>query len=139
MLEALDTNIPVYAYVDLTDPRKIRIARDLIRRLEDSMAGVISTQVLNEFANIALKLNPSRDRQPIVEEYLRNLASMKVVPINEEIILGAIRRHYANKLNFYDALVVEGALATGADILYSGRSYSTAGTSVRIVANHQSV
>lgn len=120
MLEALDTNVPIYAYVDFSDPRKMQIARELIRRLEDTGNAIISTQVLNEFSNIALKLNREKDRQPIVEEYLRNLAStMTVVPVSAEIILAAIDRHYTNNLSFYDALVVESALSAGATILYT--------------------
>ncbi len=49
----IDTNI--LAYADSPDePAKQKKAINLIRQLRDAGAGVISTQVLNEYCNIAL-------------------------------------------------------------------------------------
>ena len=53
----LDSNVLVYAY-DMSDPRKQRLAQDLVRKAI-SGENVMSTQVLAEFAATLLhKLSP---------------------------------------------------------------------------------
>src|ERR1700712_3322474 len=50
----LDTNILIYAY-DYRDPRKQKVAAELIRTLALAGRAVISYQVVQEFFNFALQ------------------------------------------------------------------------------------
>ena len=61
----IDTNVLVYTQAS-DEPRKQRVALDLLRELFETASGVISTQVLNEYANVAIKklhLPPLRVRE----------------------------------------------------------------------------
>lgn len=118
MLEALDTNVVLYAYVDFRDPRKTAIARGLMSRLATADNGVVSTQVLKEFANMALK-GASKLQQADVETYLLELANFRQAVVNDIVVFLAVRRHFANQISFYDALIVEAALMKGAEMLYT--------------------
>ncbi len=120
MLRAIDANIPIYAYVDMRDPRKTAIARDLMRELASSGECVVSTQVLKEFANVATngRRLPALPEHATME-YVQLLMSMDVVHVNEALVLAGVRRHYRNKISFYDALIVEAALLGDAELLYT--------------------
>ncbi len=101
----LDTNVLVYAVsTDVRGP----IARRLLRR-----GGVVSVQVLNEFANVARK-KLGRD-WPTVEEALRSFRELldPVLPLTvatHEAAIGLAREH---ALPFYDALIIASALEGG--------------------------
>src|SRR5882762_4829536 len=67
----IDTNIFVYAH-DESDPKKAQKARQLLIECMDSDKGRISTQVIQEFCNVALRksLTPLKvsDTRKIVRE-----------------------------------------------------------------------
>ncbi|MEE3410581.1 MAG: hypothetical protein VZQ99_03755, partial [Treponema sp.] len=69
-----DTNILVYS-ADVSDARKQKIATALIKSAIDSGNGVISTQCLQEFFNVAQKkLNISKEAaKELVEYFADNL------------------------------------------------------------------
>ena len=50
----IDTNVLVYAEAS-DEPRKQRAALDLLKRLYEDNEGVLSTQVLQEYCNVAIK------------------------------------------------------------------------------------
>jgi predicted nucleic acid-binding protein len=119
MLRAIDANIPLYAYADFREPRKSDVAWHLMEELAISGECVVSTQILKEFANIAIKRPSIPMSQDVIEGYLRSLMTMNMVVVDERLVLLGVARHYHSKISFYDALVVEAALAGGAEILYS--------------------
>ncbi len=115
----LDTNLFVYSF-DTLAPLKQQIARQCIEAALQTQRGVISTQVIQEFLNVALRrfarpLNVSEGR-----EYVR-------------IVLTPLCQHYPSPLfydhalliqqqtgfSFYDALVVTAALEIGCRTLLS--------------------
>jgi predicted nucleic acid-binding protein len=119
MRSSFDTNIAVYALLDLGSPRKTAIAQRLLRGLSDSGECVISTQVLNEFVNVATrKLQPPMPEQELADN-LEDLTAFDVIQVSELIIASAIRRHYASRTSYYDALIVEACIAGGAEVLYT--------------------
>ena len=115
----LDTNIFVCQF-DLKAPAKVRIASALVKRAIDSGKGIISYQVVQEFLNVALR----RFEQPLsiaeAEQYfvtvLKPLLAVHSSPVLYHEALRVGGRH---RLNWYDALIVAGALAGGCEVLYS--------------------
>lgn len=116
---SFDTNIALYAFVDLADVRKTEVTRALLDKFVDGNECVLSTQVLKEFANVCTK----RFRPGMTEDhlltYLSELCRLEVVVVDDAIVRSAVRRHFTSLIGFYDSLIVEAALAGGAKVLYS--------------------
>ena len=112
----VDTRIPVYA--EATDePRKQRQALSLLRGLFEDNCAVISTQVLQEYCNTALRklcLPPShvRDQLALFEQF-------EVVQITPALIHDALDLHQTRSLAFYDAVIVAAAVSSGCTTLYT--------------------
>jgi predicted nucleic acid-binding protein len=129
----VDTNILMYAH-DASTGAKHKRARALVEDLWQSRTGVVSTQVLQELAvNLRKKakraLDPKATRD-VVADYL----TWHVVVNNGESILEALDLESRYRVSFWDALVLQAAEASGAEILYSedlsdGQRYG----SVRVV------
>jgi predicted nucleic acid-binding protein len=120
VLRAIDANIPIYAYVDFRVLEKTHLALRLMEELASSGECVVSTQVLKEFANVATlgRRLPALPHHAVTE-YVQQLMRMRLVQVNEELVLSGVDRHFRSKISFYDALIVEAALRGGAEILYS--------------------
>ena len=114
----VDTNILLYAE-DRDAKGKHPLARDLILQLWDDRDGVVSAQVLQEFyVNATRKLkkpltNPKA--LEIVEQYL----TWTVVENTGALLTSAIRLQTKAQLSFWDAMVVQAAIETGCERLYS--------------------
>lgn len=129
----VDTNILLYAH-DISAGVKHERAKALIEDLWHTRSGVVSTQVLQELcvnlrrkAGRPLELKATRE---LVADYL----SWQVVVNTGESILEALDLEGRYGISFWDALVVQGAQASGASVLYSeelsdGQMYGT----VRVV------
>jgi predicted nucleic acid-binding protein len=114
----VDTNILLYAH-DSTKGVKHSIALQLLERLWELDAGVLSTQVLQEFC---FSLRRKVDPQLGVEEtgrMVRNYLGWEVVVNDGASILGALKLEERYKISFWDALIVQAAQTAGADVLYS--------------------
>ena len=110
MRSLLDTNILVYA--DATDePAKQRLALALITALRADGSAVLSTQVLQEFVNVALR--KLRLPQALVRERIAFYRRFEMVPASVDVIVGALDLHVLHSLSFYDALIVQAAVASG--------------------------
>lgn len=108
----LDTNILVYATAK-GDPR----AATAIRLL--SAGGVVSVQVLNEFASVARR----KLRWPWAE-VIRALAEFRILlrtpqPISLATHETALQLAQQDRLSIYDALIVASALEAGCTTLLS--------------------
>lgn len=114
----VDSNILIYAH-DLGTGTKHDIARDLVTHLWNTGTGVLSTQVLQEFyVNVRRKAQrplTAGEAARIVEDYL----SWEVVVNSGEDILEALRLEERFRISFWDALIVQAASQSGAEILYS--------------------
>jgi predicted nucleic acid-binding protein len=122
----LDSNVLIYAY-DMSDPRKQKIARDLVLR---ALAGsiVISTQVLAEFAAALLhKLSPAVRPGDLVVA-LDALGPIKLITPDGDIVRRAVEAYTAYGLHFYDGMIVAAAERAGCERIWSedfnaGRRY----------------
>lgn len=107
-----DTNVLLYTQA-AGDPRRV-IAHQVL-----AQGGIISVQVLNEFANVAyrtLKL-PWKEIASALDD-IRILCG-RPVPLAVELHLNALRLASSGSLAFYDALIVAAALGAGCDTLLS--------------------
>jgi predicted nucleic acid-binding protein len=116
MRSFLDTNILVYA--DASDePAKQQAAIQLISQLRRDGSGVLSTQVLQEFAHVALRklMLPA----PLVRQRLDFYARFDVVPTTPSLINAALDLHTTHGVSFYDALIVSAATVGQCSTLFS--------------------
>lgn len=116
MRSFIDTNILVYADAG-DEPVKQERALRLVAAARLSGEGVVSTQVLQEFANVALR----KLRLPpgLVRERLKFYAGFEVVPVTADLIAAAVDLHASHQLALYDALIVRAAIAAGCARLWS--------------------
>lgn len=105
----LDTNVLIYA--DEREGPKSAAARALIEAAFVAGAGVVSTQVLQEYFSVATKkrgMTPEFARRN-VELY----ASLDVVTVDAPLVLAAIDLHRLHAISFWDALIVRAAAVAG--------------------------
>ena len=112
----IDTNVLVYS-IDRADPAKRKQALDWIATLARTGAGVISTQVLQEFYSAATrKLGVA----PLVaKEHVRDFRIFDTVVVTHEIISEGIDFSILDQLSFWDGLIVAAATTAGCTELLS--------------------
>ena len=115
----LDTNVLVYTF-DASAPAKRARARELVRGALETGEGAISWQVAQEFLNVALHRFERPLTQRETAEYLDEVLTplCHVFP-SPELLRDALAIHTETGFRFYDALIVAGASASGAQILYT--------------------
>ena len=109
MTAFIDTNVPIYAFTN--DPRAERAKQVL------TDGGIISVQVLNEFASVAirkLRMPWPRITEAIAMLCFRFDPVRPVTIATHEAALVLARDH---GLSFYDALIVAAAQEAGCDTL----------------------
>ncbi len=115
----LDTNVLVYSF-DQDNPRKRDLAIGLIAEALEKNRGVISTQVIQEFLNAALRKFSRPLSHPDAQRYLTVvLEPLCAVFASVELFHRAIEISDRWKYRFYDALIIASALEAGCTILYS--------------------
>jgi len=129
----VDTNILMYAH-DATAGAKHERARALVEDLWRTRSGVVSTQVLQELCvNLRRKSGQPLDMKT-TREIVMDYLSWEVVVNTGESVLEALEIENRHGISFWDALVIQAAESSGAEVLYSedlseGQSYG----SVRVV------
>jgi len=114
----LDTNVLVYLF-DTDDPVKQRRVQVLLSNRELRTRLILSTQVLQEFyVSVTRKLATPLDPEAAFQA-VQDLTALPVVQIDPPLILLAIQRSRKVKVSFWDALILESALAADATFLYS--------------------
>ena len=111
-----DTNVLLYAFDD-TQPTKQAIARKLIERLGRERKAVLSTQVLIElFHNLVRRFKVAA---PTASLMTAAFCEWPVIDSDNALVLKAMARASENGLPIWDAMVVEAAIRSGVDTLYS--------------------
>jgi len=112
----IDTNIIVYAN-DGKNTEKQDKAIKVITDLMKSNKGTISTQVLQEYAFVALnKLNQNHD---VVLRQLKLPEVFEVIRQSPEIIRRAVEIMYLYKISFWDSSIISNAEYGNCSIIYS--------------------
>jgi predicted nucleic acid-binding protein len=115
----LDTNILVYTF-DPSQPEKQDRARRLVEEALRSTEGVISSQVVQEFLNVATR----RFETPLTPADCRVYLDTVLAPLCDvfptiELYKDALSVHEGWRFSLYDSLIVAAALATGCERLYT--------------------
>jgi len=114
----VDTNILMYAH-DKAAGAKHERAKALVEELWRNRTGVVSTQVLQELSvNLRKKAGrplDARATREIITDYL----TWHVVVNGGESILETLDLEARFQISFWDALVVQAAHTSGAEVLYS--------------------
>jgi len=114
----IDTNIIIYAY-DASAGEKHRIAKKIFVELWDSGLGVVSTQVLQEFfVTITQKIPKTLDKR-LAKDIVSDLLKWDVVVNDGESIIEAIEIFLRYGYSFWDSLIIEAAITSGAVVLLS--------------------
>lgn len=112
-----DSNILIY-FADTRDLKKQRIADSLVKTAIENENGIISTQSLQEFYNASTKKMLCTPKK--AKEYAKIFASsFDVQQISPDMIFNAIDISTANKISFWDSLIVSAAQDSGCVIVYS--------------------
>ncbi len=110
----LDTNVLVYTD-DGGDRRRARLALAAVQEAIESREGVISTQVLQEYFSVTtrkLGTDPAVARRKV-----QLFATLEVVQVDVELILGAVDLHRLHAISFWDALILQAAGRAGCEVL----------------------
>lgn len=114
----IDSNILVYAH-DLDADEKNVKAVEIVRNLWESQNGVISTQVLQEFyVNVTRKI-PRPLARSNAREMMRNYSVWQTEIISTADVFRASELEEANRISFWDALIIVCAAKGGASRLLS--------------------
>ena len=110
----VDTNVLVYLFDD-DSPRKQKASRELLDREADRI--VLSAHVLSEFyVTVTRKLAKPLPIDRAVEA-LDALCELPVHTLGAETERSAVRRSARSQVSYWDALIIETALAAGATVL----------------------
>lgn len=114
----VDTNVFVYLF-DKDEAQKSQTAQALLRRPQDELDFVISTQVLQEFyVAVTRKLKTPVPVEQAAQA-VQDLTRLPVQQITPDMVASAISLSRNDGFSFWDALIVEAALRTGAQQLLS--------------------
>ncbi len=118
MRRFFDTNVLVYLF-DASAPRKKARAQELLKQAVSDGTALLSTQVLQEFfVAVTTKLSVPLPHEQAARA-VRDLGQLPTVPIDTDLILGAIDTMRRYRFSFWDSLIVQAALQGGAEVLYS--------------------
>jgi predicted nucleic acid-binding protein len=115
----LDTNILVYSF-DETAPDKQQIAQRLIHEALHTQRGVISSQIIQEFLNVALR----KFTRPMTVSEARTYLRAVLLPLchhypSTTFYDQALLIREETGFSWYDSLVVTAAIELDSDLLFS--------------------
>jgi predicted nucleic acid-binding protein len=115
----LDTNVLVYSF-DKTAPAKQVIAKQLIRHALQTQQGLISTQVVQEFLNLAIRkfsppLSTSEAREYLKSTLMPLCQQFPSIAFYDQALLVQMETGYS----WYDSLVIAAAIEANCITLLS--------------------
>jgi predicted nucleic acid-binding protein len=115
----LDTNVFVYSFDDRQPSKKERSSA-LIQQALQTGLGIISTQVIQEFLNVATQKFAVPIKLEDAKAYLRSVMN-PLCQVYPDLVLyeTCLQLQAETKYSFYDALIITSALQSGCDILFS--------------------
>ena len=114
----IDTNVLIYVY-DTRDEDKQKTAENLIAYLLENSTACINMQVVEEFCSVAVNKLKIIDHSELATILRKSLIPMLRHAASPPFIYDAVRLHANNKLSFYDSLIIQAAIDTDCDVLYS--------------------
>jgi predicted nucleic acid-binding protein len=115
----VDTNVLVYFY-DQNSPEKQARASLVLNKLREAGLGRLSTQILAEFINAAMrKLDPPLTAAQVMEQASLFAGSWIVLDLTSQIVLEAARGVRDHGLSYYDSQVWASARLNQIPIVFS--------------------
>lgn len=115
----LDTNIIVYSF-DQSSVPKAEVAERLLRQGLVTRKGAISYQVVQEFFNVAHRRSPGPMRLEEAQQFLSTvLRPLCIIHSSPALFHKALQLVDRFRVQWYDALIVAGAIEAKCGILYS--------------------
>lgn len=112
----IDTNVLIYAEAS-DSPLKQRAALALLKGLYEEGLGVLSTQILQEYCNVAIK------KLKLSAQYVRSQLDLyeqfEVVQVTPAIIRAGLDLHQTRSVSFYDAIVLASAIASSCSVIWT--------------------
>jgi len=106
--------------VDSGTPKKKRGAQELIEQALRTQEGMVSTQVVQEFLNVATSKFTAPLTFSDAQQYLHDvLAPLCTVFPSIDLFRQALVIQQDTRYSFYDSMIIGGALQAGCDTLYS--------------------
>ncbi|WP_194834023.1 PIN domain-containing protein [Nocardia sp. XZ_19_369] len=123
----IDTNILIYAH-DIEAGERHRIARDVLADLWRRGVGLLSTQVLQEFYNVATRKLTPRMSPAKARRVIATYSEWCARDTDPLVIMNASFLAETHMVSWWDALIIEAASWSGAKYLLSedlqhGRSF----------------
>lgn len=112
----IDTNIIVYAN-DARDSEKQAKAVEIVTENMKLGTGVISTQVLQEYAHVAL--NKLSQRQDVILRQLLLLEELEVIQQSPPLIRRSVEIKTTYQISFWDACIISAAEHAKCNIILS--------------------
>jgi len=112
----IDTNVLVYAEAS-DEPLKQQAALTLLKRLYENNEGVLSTQVLQEYCNVALK--KLRLSSTHIRAQLDLYEQFELVQVTPAIIRAGLDLQQTRSVSFFDSIVLASAHAAGCNVIWS--------------------
>ena len=114
-----DTNLLVYLF-DAKEPAKQAVAKQLWKGVCCDATPLISTQVLQEFFVTVTRSVKQGLPVPQARQAMMGFTKVaEVVTVTVAMVEAATQRVEASKFSFWDSLIIESALACGAQRLYT--------------------
>ena len=113
-----DTNVLVYLFSS-DHPGKQEIAERLYVDAAGDGSATLSTQVLQEFYSVATRRLPQLLAHATARLAAQEFSEHNLVRLEAPMLLKAMDRSTNDCISFWDALIVEAALAGGCRTLYS--------------------
>jgi predicted nucleic acid-binding protein len=114
----VDTNVFVYLF-DRDAADKRQRARTLLQGSHEDAQFAISTQVLQEFYVVVTHKLARPLAADVAARVVGDLARLPVQQVTADLVMAAISRTRHDGFSFWDALIVEAALRSGAEQLWS--------------------
>jgi len=116
--EFVDSNIHVYSRDECAGEKRT-IALELLTRIWHDNAGATSIQVLCEFYTVVTRKIARPLSSEDAVQVVHNLAQWRVHEPTAAHVEYAARRAARSKLSFWDAMIIESAVALGCATLWS--------------------
>jgi len=117
-VEFVDSNVHVYS-MDPASGEKHDTARELVARLFRDTIGATSIQVLCEFYTVVTRKIARPLSSEDAVQVIHNLSQWRVHEPTAAHVERAARRAARSKLSFWDAMIIESAVALGCATLWS--------------------
>jgi len=116
--EFWDSNLWVYLFTVSTDPQDVGKQSKLLAMLSATPDITVSTQVINELANVLLqKFRYDENRVETIIDHVGQSVMVQTLTLMHSKKALALRRKY--KFSWFDALIVASALEAGCKVLFT--------------------